>query len=88
MLTGDAPASGRLPSSLPWTTGQVPLHHDHRPTGRPLDPEGPVGRYRDHRDTPQFPFGFGLGYSPVGYGEVALSAGRLEPGAVVRASAG
>lgn len=87
VLVGDVPASGRLPMSLPWTTGQVPLHHDHLPTGRPLDPDGPVGRYRDHRDTPQYPFGFGLGYSPVTYEGVLTSAGRLAAGEVVKASA-
>ncbi|MCL3861238.1 glycoside hydrolase family 3 N-terminal domain-containing protein [Actinotalea sp. K2] len=86
VLSGDAPASGRLPSSLPWTTGQVPLHHDHLPTGRPLHPDGPEGRYRDHRDTAQYPFGFGLGYSPVTYTDLVLSATVLGPGEVVRAS--
>lgn len=87
VLTGDVPAGGRLPASLPWTTGQVPLHHDHLPTGRPLDPDGPVGRYRDHRDTPQYPFGFGLGYASVTYDGVDLSAPRLGAGDVVQASA-
>ncbi|WP_223147513.1 glycoside hydrolase family 3 N-terminal domain-containing protein [Georgenia wutianyii] len=87
VLTGDVPPSGRLPASLPWTTGQVPLHHDQRPTGRPLDPDGTVGRYRDHRDTPQYPFGHGLGYSPVSYEGVLLSAAELGPGETVRASA-
>jgi beta-glucosidase len=87
VLAGDVPASGRLPASLPWTTGQVPLHHDHLPTGRPLDPDGPVGRYRDHRDTPQYPFGFGLGYGSVTYQGVELSAQRLGAGDVVQASA-
>jgi len=85
VLTGDVPPSGRLPASMPFTTGQVPLHHDHLPSGRPLDPAGPLGRYRDHSDAPQYPFGFGLGYSPVEYGELRLSAPRLGPGEVVRA---
>lgn len=85
VLTGDVAPSGRLPASMPFTTGQVPLHHDHLPSGRPLDPAGPLGRYRDHSDAPQYPFGFGLGYSPVEYGEIRLSAGRLVAGAVVRA---
>lgn len=78
VLTGAVPASGRLPSSIPWVTGQVPLHHDHLPTGRPLDPDGPVGRYRDHQDGPMYPFGFGLGYAPVEYGALELSTSRLE----------
>ena len=86
VLSGDAPPSGRLPATMPWATGQVPMSHDHLPSGRPLDPAGPLGRYRDHSDAPQYPFGFGLGYSPVEYGQVRLSADRLGAGEVVRAS--
>lgn len=86
VLTGAAPATGRLPASMPFTTGQVPLHHDHLPSGRPLDPAGPLGRYRDHSDAPQYPFGYGLGYSPVEYGPVRLSADRLGAGGTVRVS--
>ncbi len=86
VLTGDVPPTGRLPASMPWATGQVPVPHDHLPSGRPLDPAGPLGRYRDHSDAPQYPFGFGLGYSRVAYGELRLSADRLGAGEVVRAS--
>ncbi len=87
VLSGDEPASGRLPVTLPRSTGQVPLHHDHLPTGRPLDPDGPVGRYRDERDTPRYPFGSGSGYSEVRYGQVTLSAPTLRRGGTVRAEA-
>lgn len=85
VLAGDVPARGRLPLSLPRSTGQVPLHHDHLPTGRPLDPDGPVGRYRDERDTPLFPFGWGGG--PVVYSQVHASAPTLRPGESVQVSA-
>ena len=87
VLAGDVPPRGRLPVTLPRSTGQVPLHHDHLPTGRPLDPAGPVGRYRDHRDTPLHPFGFGAGYSEVTYGQVGLSSPTLAPGGTLRVSA-
>lgn len=85
VLAGDVPARGRLPVSLPRATGQAPLHHDHLPTGRPLNPSGPVGRYRDERDTPLFPFGWGGG--PVAYGPLHVSAATLRPGASVQVSA-
>lgn len=87
VLTGAVPASGRLPASLPWVTGQVPVHHDALPTGRPLAPDGPEGRYRDHRDTPQLPFGFGLGYAPVSYLQVRASEPRVRAGGGVRVEA-
>jgi beta-glucosidase len=85
VLAGDVPARGRLPVSLPRSTGQVPLHHDHLPTGRPLDPDGPVGRYRDERDTPLFPFGWSA--TPVRYSHVRASAATLDPGSSVQVSA-
>lgn len=87
VLAGDVPPRGRLPVTLPRSTGQVPLHHDHLPTGRPLDPAGPVGRYRDHRDTPLHLFGFGAGYSELMYGPVRLSSPTLTPTGTLRVSA-
>jgi beta-glucosidase len=87
VLAGDVAPCGRLPVTLPRSTGQVPLHHDHLPTGRPLDPAGAVGRYRDRRDTPLHPFGFGGGCSEVTYGEVRLSSPTLGPAGTLRVSA-
>ncbi|MGB7981394.1 MAG: glycoside hydrolase family 3 N-terminal domain-containing protein, partial [Candidatus Nanopelagicales bacterium] len=87
VLTGDVPPRGRLPMTLPRSTGQVPLHHDHLPTGRPLDPTGAVGRYRDQQDSPLYPFGFGANYSEVTYGPVSLSAPTLTPEGALQVSA-
>lgn len=83
VLAGDVPARGRLPVSLPRSTGQVPLHHDHLPTGRPLDPDGPVGRYQDDRDDALLPFGFSAPSRHVTYGPPALSSPTLTPGSTV-----
>lgn len=87
VLSGDEPARGRLPITLPRSTGQIPVHHDHLPTGRPLEPDGPVGRYRDDQDTPRYLFGSGAGYSEIVYGQVTLSSPTLRPGGTVRAKA-
>ena len=87
VLSGDVPPSGRLPVTLPRTTGQVPLHHDHLPTGRPLATDGPVGRYQDEQDTPLHPFGFGLGYAPVRYGPTVLSSTTMSVGGAVKVTA-
>ncbi len=83
VLAGDVPARGRLPVSLPRATGQVPLHHDHLPTGRPLDPDGPVGRYQDVRDDPLLPFGAGHQARHVEYGPPEVSAPTLAHGSAV-----
>lgn len=79
VLTGATPPRGRLPMSFPRETGQVPVHYNHRPTGRPLDAERDryEGRYRDASDRALFPFGYGLSYSPVEYADVATSAPTL-----------
>jgi beta-glucosidase len=87
VLSGDQPVRGRLPVTMPRSTGQIPVHHDHLPTGRPLEPDGPVGRYRDDQDTPRYPFGSGAGYSEIVYGQVTLSSPTLRPGGTVRAEA-
>jgi beta-glucosidase len=76
VLLGDVAPSGRLPVSLPRTTGQVPLHSGRKPTGRPLDPrpEAPEGRYRDALDLPLYPFGHGLTYGEVNYADLVVPA--------------
>ncbi|TVR62384.1 MAG: glycosyl hydrolase [Gemmatimonadales bacterium] len=39
LLFGRAAPSGRLPMTFPRVTGQVPIYHAHRNTGRPPTPE-------------------------------------------------
>ena len=87
VLTGVRAPRGRLPMSFPRATGQVPVHYNHRPTGRPLDParDSHEGRYRDSSDLALFPFGFGLTYGDVRYGPTTVSTGA--PGGVLTVSA-
>lgn len=68
VLVGGAPARGRLPASLPRSSGHLPLSHAERPSGRPLpdDPRG--GRYIDAPAAPVLAFGAGssrLSYGPL-----------------------
>lgn len=91
LLLGIESPSGRLPISLPWTVGQIPMYYNRRNTGRPapegrraglppgtpLDPREFCPSYIDADPTPQFPFGFGLTYSRFEYGSLRLSAATL-----------
>jgi beta-glucosidase len=88
-LYGDANPSGRLVVSWPRSAGQEPLYYNALSTGRPAakedlpDPQSEpdakyVSRYLDEQNTPQFPFGFGLSYTPFGYGKTELSTTQLK----------
>ena len=59
--------SGRLVMSFPRNVGQVPVYYNQKATGRPVDPNNPMGDYRskyeDSPITPLYPFGYGLSYT-------------------------
>ncbi|MBB6425321.1 glycoside hydrolase family 3 N-terminal domain-containing protein [Sphingopyxis sp. JAI128] len=79
ILFGDVSPSGRLPMSFPRAVGQIPIHYDQRNTGRPAsESERNTAKYVDAPWTPLYPFGHGLGYSPVAYEALELSATRLD----------
>ena len=80
ILYGANSPGGRLPVSFPYASGQQPYHYDHKPTGRP-QPPGPRADYKaQFRGIPNaalFPFGHGLTYGEISYGDFALSSPAL-----------
>ncbi len=81
VVFGKVSPSGRLPVSFA-RTGQQPFYYDHKITGRPannaLASQEYVARYRETTNTALYPFGHGLTYGAVTYGEVTLSSPTLD----------
>jgi beta-glucosidase len=95
LLLGDAAPSGHLPLSWPRSVGQEPLYYNALNTGRPAaDPDHPaekgetkyVSRYIDEKNTPQFPFGYGLTYTSFRYGATSVSIPAGASGKEISAS--
>ena len=88
ILTGAREPGGRLAVSWPWDVGQIPVFIGQRPTGRPFDAAmRHTSKYLDMPNTPQFPFGHGLGYTRFVYDAPRLSASTLAPGESVTVTA-
>ena len=82
VLFGKYNPSGKLSTSFPVNVGQIPIHYNHKNTGRPFD--GNVNsakfksNYLDVSNDPLYPFGFGLSYSTFTYSDLKLSSNSLK----------
>ncbi|MNI73857.1 Periplasmic beta-glucosidase precursor [compost metagenome] len=65
--------SGKLPVSLPRSSGQLPVYYNQKDPGRPRV-------YVDMPSAPLYPFGHGLSYTRFEYSSVALSADSISAG--------
>ena len=77
VLFGAYSPSGRLPASFPRRSGQQPYYYAHKRTGRPnADPtlENYKARFRDITNSALYPFGHGLTYGKIGYGDFTISS--------------
>jgi beta-glucosidase len=86
-LFGDVDPAGRLTVSVPRSIGQVPIYYNTLNTGRPrVDPIGLgsqkadpyyITGYIDEKNTPLYPFGYGLTYTRFSYSDVRVDASTI-----------
>ncbi|AWG23396.1 beta-glucosidase [Flavobacterium faecale] len=76
VLYGDYNPSGKLPMTFPRNVGQLPLYYNYKSTGRPMmnEPESVFwSHYQDEKNTPLYPFGYGLSYTKFDYSNLELN---------------
>ena len=78
VLFGDYNPAGRLPTSFPQDTGQIPVNYSRRPSS--------FGNYVFTTSQPLFPFGHGLSYTEFEYSSLAISPGKVGPAGKVAIS--
>ncbi|MEN9613002.1 MAG: hypothetical protein RLZZ628_3816 [Bacteroidota bacterium] len=94
VVFGDYNPSGHLPMCFPRKVGQVPIYYSSKNTGRFYKgnySEAPSERvyqskYRDVKNTPLFPFGYGLSYTTFTYGDVKLEKSQMTVNESITAS--
>lgn len=71
ILTGRGNPSGRLPVSLPYSSGQIPVYYNYKSSYRAM-------QYMDEHSGPLYPFGYGLDYTRYAWNAIAADTLRLD----------
>lgn len=89
VLFGDYNPSGKLPMTFPREVGQIPIYYNHFSTGRPAkdeDSKNYVSAYIDLKNSPKFPFGYGLSYTKFDYSGLKLSSTKIKSNETIKVS--
>lgn len=80
VLTGKVNPSGKLPVSVAYHTGQLPVYYNH-PNGSSWHQGGSIGfvNYVDCPHTPRYFFGHGLSYTTFAYSNLQVDKKEAEP---------
>ncbi len=71
VLFGEVNPGGKLPITIPRSTGQIPAYYYHKPSAR--------RGYLFTSKEPLFPFGYGLSYTTFAYGKPYLADNAIKP---------
>lgn len=82
VLFGMVNPSGKLTTSFPRSVGQIPIYYNFKNTGRPVSSkDGSFEKFRsnylDEKNTPLFPFGYGLSYTNFKYSNLRTSKSKF-----------
>jgi len=89
VLLGDYNPSGKLPMTFPREVGQIPIYYNHYSTGRPAKNESEtnyVSAYIDLKNSPKYPFGYGLSYTKFNYTNLKLSSTKIKSNETIKVS--
>ncbi|MEJ5197974.1 MAG: fibronectin type III-like domain-contianing protein, partial [Anaerolineae bacterium] len=83
VLFGDHNPGGKLPITFPRAVGQVPIFHDHKPSG---GRSFLYGDYVSLSAKPLFPFGHGLSYTQFEFENLRIAPTQVAPDGKVQIS--
>ncbi|MBP5197579.1 MAG: glycoside hydrolase family 3 C-terminal domain-containing protein [Lachnospiraceae bacterium] len=90
VLVGDHNPSGKLPMSIPYNGGQLPISYDQYSTGRPrmgLQKGEYTTGYLDVPNEPLFSFGYGLSYTDFEISKPYISSVYMRQNESIKVSA-